>query len=120
MFVSLFKRRGSILNNSIFIWNASLSFKQTNKHHIINKNNFLKYFLSNPKEKSENRAIFFVEKRRKCGGCLKVVITCRTMYTLSSTATKTLKTQWARIKLSGGEICVSNLKAPPCKCCESG
>ena len=71
VFVCLFKRQGSILNNSICIWNASPSFKQTNKHSTINKNNFLEYYLSNPKEKSENRN---VEKRRKCGGCLIEIV----------------------------------------------
>ena len=45
-----------------------LLFKQTNKHSIIDKNNFLEYYLSNPKEKSE---YCNVKKRLKCGGCLR-------------------------------------------------
>ena len=37
MFVCLFKRQGSIPNESISIWNASLSLKHANKHSKINK-----------------------------------------------------------------------------------
>ena len=37
VFVCLFKRPGSIPNDSISIWNASLSLKQANKHSKINK-----------------------------------------------------------------------------------
>ena len=35
--VCLFKRQGSIPNESISIWNASLSLKHANKHSKINK-----------------------------------------------------------------------------------
>ena len=48
------------------LWN-----KQTNSPELT-KNNFLEY-LSNPKQKSENRKIarfFFEKKKRKCGWCL--------------------------------------------------
>ena len=50
VFVCLFKRPGSIPNDSISIWNASLSLKQENKHTKINKQTIFFFCLFNPKK----------------------------------------------------------------------
>ena len=69
MFICLFNRQGSIPNNNNFVWNASLSLKQSNKHSKISKQDT--FIFTYPTLK-ENRKIarFFLEKKRRCGGCL--------------------------------------------------
>ena len=54
MFVCLFKRQGSIPNESISIWNASLSLKHANKHSKINKQTNLFFVYSTLEKNCKN------------------------------------------------------------------
>ena len=80
VFVCLFKRPGSIPNDSISIWNASLSLKQANKHSKINKQTISLIVYPTLKKtakmqkwkdaKMQNQ----IEKKCKCGWCLNLLI----------------------------------------------
>ena len=56
-----------IPNNSSVIWNASLSFKQANKHYTTNKQTILFYIYPTLKKIAKS----WEEKRRRCGWCLR-------------------------------------------------
>ena len=72
VFVCLFKRPGSIPNDSISIWNASLSLKQANKHSKIKKNKTIPFFVYPTLKKLQRcKNSKSDRKRRKCGWCLR-------------------------------------------------